>query len=132
SELLGIDRIGRNDHFFELGGQSLLIVRLLDRLQRRGFTTNARTVFVKPVLHELAASLHRLDEVAIPENLITERTTTITPEMLPLIALNQSEIDRVVDQVPGGVANIQDIYALSPLQEGIMFHHLLATEGDPY
>ncbi|MER8537778.1 condensation domain-containing protein, partial [Mesorhizobium sp. M1023] len=27
---------------------------------------------------------------------------------------------------------IQDIYCLSPLQDGILFHHLLAGRGDPY
>ena len=59
-------------------------------------------------------------------------STVLTPDMLPLIELSQSDIERILAQVPGGLANIQDLYALSPLQDGILFHHLLATRGDPY
>ncbi|WP_033058535.1 non-ribosomal peptide synthetase, partial [Sinorhizobium arboris] len=132
AELLGVERVGRHDNFFELGGHSLLAVQLMERLRRQSLGVEVRTLFARPVLCDLAASLGSHHEVAVPANRITEESEAITPEMLPLIDLTQEEIDRIVSTVPGGVGNIQDIYGLSPLQDGILFHHLLATEGDPY
>ncbi|WP_445497013.1 amino acid adenylation domain-containing protein [Photorhabdus sp. SF281] len=131
-ELLGIERISRHDSFFALGGHSLLGVRMIERLRSLGLTLAARNLFQSPVLSELAQTLEQHQVVVVPANIITLATTALTPEMLPLIDLTQPEIDHIVEQVPGGIANIQDIYALSPLQDGILFHHLLAKEGDPY
>ncbi|KAG0225957.1 hypothetical protein BGX31_007458, partial [Mortierella sp. GBA43] len=73
-----------------------------------------------------------LCETTVPPNGITPNTTRITPEYLPLVDLTQSDIDIIVDCIPGGVSNIQDIYALSPLQDGMLFHHLMTKSGDPY
>nr|WP_274533292.1 amino acid adenylation domain-containing protein [Photorhabdus temperata] len=131
-ELLGIEQISRHDSFFALGGHSLLAVRMIERLRRQGLTLVARDLFQSPVLSELAQTLGRHQAMKVPPNIITPATTKLTPVMLPLIDLTQPEIDRIVGLVPGGMANIQDIYALSPLQDGILFHHLLEKEGDPY
>ncbi len=132
SELLGVEQVGRYDNFFALGGHSLLAVRLIERLRRQGLSLAVRDLFQTPVLSVLASTLGQHREVVVPPNRIKVETPAITPQLLPLIDLNQSDIDLIVEQVPGGVANIQDIYALSPMQDGILFHHLLAKEGDPY
>ena len=125
--LLRVDRVGRHDNFFELGGHSLLIVQMLARLRRVGLSAEVRRVFETPTLAELANALSSgtLEQVTLPESLIPPGCEVITPQMLPLVKLEAEHIERIVRSVPGGAANIQDIYPLAPLQEGLLFHHLL-------
>ncbi|PHM46101.1 Amino acid adenylation [Xenorhabdus mauleonii] len=134
--LLGLDKVSRYDHFFELGGHSLMIVNLIERLRNQGLVLDIRTVFASPVLADMAKAVRARNEnprlASVPPNLIPDGCNKITPDMLPLVALTQCEIDAIAATVPGGAANIQDIYPLAPLQEGMLFHHLLQTQGDIY
>jgi amino acid adenylation domain-containing protein len=135
SDVLKVERVGRQENFFALGGHSLLAVTLIERMRQQGLQVNVPSLFAAPTLAAFAAATDRngtVGGVAAPPDLIPSPCAEIVPEMLPLVALSTADIARIVAQVPGGAANVQDIYPLAPLQEGILFHHLLNKEGDTY
>ena len=133
ADVLGIERVGIHDNFFELGGHSLLVINILDKMARAKLYANVRTIYLTPTIAELATAVADVsDDVEVPPNRIPADCQAISPDMLTLVRLTPAEIERVVAAVPGGAANIQDIYPLSPLQEGILFHHRMASDGDPY
>lgn len=131
-QVLNVEQVGRDDNFFELGGHSLLAVTLTERLRTHGLRADVRDLYNTSTLSRLAERVERSDAIDIPANLIPAQCERITPEMLTLVHLEQTEIDAIVERVSGGASNIQDIYPLAPLQEGILFHHLLRKQGDPY
>ncbi|MEQ1719643.1 MAG: amino acid adenylation domain-containing protein, partial [Nitrosomonas sp.] len=131
-EVLGLEQVGIGDNFFQLGGHSLLAINVIEQMRQQGLHTDVRSLFITTTLAEFAVTVANNGIVKVPPNGILSDCERIIPTMLPLVTLKQEEIDSIVDQIPGGVKNIQDIYPLTPFQEGILFHHLMSAEGDPY
>ena len=52
--VLGIDRVGLTDNFFDLGGDSILSIRIIARAHERGLALTPRQFFHSPTVGELA------------------------------------------------------------------------------
>ena len=134
-DLLQVEQVRRQDNFFALGGHSLLVFQMVARLREWGLQGEAGALFNHATLQTLAASLGTVEGVdprLYAEGQIPANCEQISPWMLPLVDLEPAEIERLVQAIPGGAPNIQDIYPLAPVQEGILFHHRLHPQADPY
>ena len=89
----------------------------------------------RATIEEMAESF--IDELRnLIEHCANAETRAFTPSDFPLAHLTQAELDRVIEaenriQRDGGV-KIEDIYALSPMQQGMFFHTLLEPENGAY
>ncbi|WP_139487939.1 non-ribosomal peptide synthetase [Brevibacillus dissolubilis] len=63
SKLLGIEQVGRRDHFFEIGGHSLKAMQLVSHIQKQ-FEVEfpLREVFLQPTLQQMAERLGTLGQ----------------------------------------------------------------------
>ncbi len=66
-DVLGVKPIGLNDNFFDLGGDSVLALQVVARVQALGFQMNAKQLFLTPTVAELAASLTAADAAPAAE-----------------------------------------------------------------
>jgi amino acid adenylation domain-containing protein/natural product biosynthesis luciferase-like monooxygenase protein len=115
----------------ELGARSIRLRRSGEDLVLQGGHTRLDDGVTRALRAHKPALLDLLAREASGEVWWTP-APAITPDLLPLVALRQEDIDRIVQDTPGGSRNIADIYPLAPLQQGVLFHHVLARAGDPY
>jgi amino acid adenylation domain-containing protein len=61
ADLLKLDRVGRHDNFFDLGGHSLLTVQVINRLREAGISLSVADLFSNPTLETTAALAGAMD-----------------------------------------------------------------------
>ena len=109
-DILKIDRVGVTDNFFSLGGDSIISIQLVSRARQQGIRFTPKDLFQQQTVQKLAT-------VASVES---AQQADGTPESYPLARLEQAQLDAL--PVPADL--IEDVYPLSPMQEGMLFHTL--------
>ncbi|MGJ5138766.1 non-ribosomal peptide synthase/polyketide synthase [Bradyrhizobium oligotrophicum] len=110
AELLHQPDVGVTDNFFELGGDSIISLQMVSRARRAGLELEPRDVFLLQTIELLAPACRaaRKDQPAIA--LARGALSGLTSEELARLGVDWDRIE--------------DVYPLSPMQQGMLFHSL--------
>jgi amino acid adenylation domain-containing protein len=115
--VLGFDQIGVHDNFFDLGGDSVVAIQVIAQSMARGLSLTPEQLFE----HQTIAALARL--VAAPAPFAGfSAAADLPPETLKRLLAGREDL----------AASVEDLYRLSPIQEGMLFHALHGGEVAPY
>ncbi|GAA2221836.1 non-ribosomal peptide synthase/polyketide synthase [Streptomyces nogalater] len=126
AELIGRPELGADDNLFIMGMDSIHALRLASRARAAGIGLTPQDVFAHPTveaLADLAGTAPAPGATGTRAEPAPGRGTRLTPADVPLVTIDQRELDRY----PGA----QDVLPLSPLQEGLLFLALY-EDDDPY
>ncbi|MEV5840822.1 non-ribosomal peptide synthase/polyketide synthase [Streptomyces sp. NPDC051985] len=113
AEVLGLERVGVDDDFFALGGDSIVAMQLVARARAAGLAFSPRDVF----RHKSVAGLATVATTAADAEARAEDTV-----LLDLTDAERAE----VAALPAGT----DVLPVSPLQAGLLFHAALDSADD--
>ena len=101
---LDLESVGIDDNFFDLGGDSILILQVVAAARAANLHFSIRDLYGAPTIRSLAQSIqspHAAEEVV--------------PDLAPFSLLSATD----VPQLPG---DLEDAYPLARLQAGMFFH----------
>lgn len=86
ADALHVETVGRHDNFFDLGGHSLLVVQMVDRVQRElGVELPLRTFFATPTVAAIATAIEGgNDGVGPTTSLDLSADATLDPGVVPI------------------------------------------------
>jgi amino acid adenylation domain-containing protein len=137
-QVLNVERIGVHDNFFELGGDSVLSIQIAARANQANLHFTTRQLFLHQTIAELASVVVEKDANTAeqsPDEVESSVSAGLkqdgepyTPSDFPLANLSQRKLDRLVS----ADMRVEDIYPLSPMQQGMLFQSAMSPEAGAY
>ena len=111
-EVLRRERVGIDDNFFSLGGDSILSIRVVAMLRDRGVSIEVKDIFQHQTVAQLAWHAH-------------DTFADNAPQLEPFALLTDEERNALGD-------DYEDAYPMSALQAGMVFHTQLENFSGVY
>ena len=125
ASVLGLGRVGIHDDFFELGGDSILAIRIASRAKRAGLPLAVRDLFAHGTVAGLVTALAERRSGGGEDD---EAGRLRSAPLSPVGWLDEARLDRLTTARPG----LEDAYPLTPMQSGMLFHTLAAPGAGDY
>ncbi|OBR08016.1 Non-ribosomal peptide synthetase [Colletotrichum higginsianum IMI 349063] len=141
ARLLGLDTVGIHDDFFNLGGNSVVAIRLSGMARRHNLALSVADIFEKPRIIDMVARITNINVVG-EDSRVTGNGSVhpqkdqqdVTPPPFQLLckssvlppdtSSSSSSLDEFVRSVATecgmAVADIEDVFPCTPLQENLM------------
>ena len=127
ARILGVDpvSIGTGDHFFKIGGDSILSMKLVGAAAEQGIALSVKDFFRKPILSDMAA------EIDARSSDLTNGHAT--PAYQPFSLANDSNIAKAISdtaiQIGTSIENVADMLPATDFQKNAVAHALMRTRG---
>jgi amino acid adenylation domain-containing protein/non-ribosomal peptide synthase protein (TIGR01720 family) len=107
-----IEAVGRHDHFFQTGGDSVMAMRMVAAAGDENLALTVADIFKYPQLSDLAREVANRKETRIAEE--------VAPFELCVDAAEERtvQLEAVAQQCGVTIEQIEDLYPCTPLQEG--------------
>ncbi len=134
AEVLGLDRVGAEDSFFEFGGDSIMSMQLASRARRAGLVLTPRQVFEHRTPAALATVVGASAGAAPGESGVGE--VPLTPVMHEILErLGADRLGKVVQSTLLTAPSDLDVATLTGAIQAVVDHHdvlraRLVTDGD--
>ncbi|HDY8021028.1 TPA: amino acid adenylation domain-containing protein [Vibrio vulnificus] len=108
--VLGVKRIGIDDNYFQLGGDSIISIRILAAAKKQGMTFTLTDLFTHPTIRSLSQCVSEFKEES---------------NYVPFSLLSESQVQRVQSRFDALV----DAYPASELQKGMLLENTLNPDA---
>src|SRR5262249_53919544 len=107
--VLGLELVGIDDGFFEIGGDSIRSIQVLSQARERGLNFSLQQLFQHQTIRQLIRQVKMMEQDAAP-----------ILESAPFDLIEEEDRWKLAE-------DIEDAYPLTKLQEGMLFHSELSS-----